>query len=333
MANYHIIGGDGKEYGPITAEDIRLWIAEGRLNSQTQARSEAETAWRTLGTFTEFAEALRGAPPTIAPPGYSATATASTDYLGRDYDLDLGGCVTQGWELVKNHMSVFVVAVLIYLAIEGVLGGLANLQFIGGIFSIANFVISGPLMGGLLYLFLRGARGASPELGEMFSGFQRAFGRLFLATLVQGLLVGLCLLPFIIVFAMKFIAAGIHVNPQSLQNDPAAAQQFLRTILSLLVTTMPVLLICAIPAIYLSTSWKFTLPLILDKNLDFWTAMKTSFKMVNKHWWQVFGLTILIGLLNVAGLLACCVGLLFTIPVGMAALMFAYETIFGPRKN
>ena len=58
-----------------------------------------------------------------------------------------------------------------------------------------------------------------------------------------------------------------------------------------------------------------------------------SRKMVNKHWWQIFGLVILISLLNVAGLCACCVGLLFTIPIGIAALMIAYETIFGVQKN
>jgi uncharacterized membrane protein len=61
--------------------------------------------------------------------------------------------------------------------------------------------------------------------------------------------------------------------------------------------------------------------------------MKASWKMVNKHWWQVFGLSILIGLVNLVGALACLVGLLFTVPIGFAALMYAYETIFGDQKN
>ena len=34
MANYTIIGGDTKEYGPISADDVRQWISEGRLNAQ-----------------------------------------------------------------------------------------------------------------------------------------------------------------------------------------------------------------------------------------------------------------------------------------------------------
>jgi len=32
---YTIIGGDQKEYGALSAEDMRKWIAEGRLNAQT----------------------------------------------------------------------------------------------------------------------------------------------------------------------------------------------------------------------------------------------------------------------------------------------------------
>jgi hypothetical protein len=66
--------------------------------------------------------------------------------------------------------------------------------------------------------------------------------------------------------------------------------------------------------------------------VDFWTAIGMSRKMVQKHWWNVFGLIILIDLLNIAGVCACCIGLLFTIPVGFAALMFAYETIFSERQ-
>jgi hypothetical protein len=65
MPNYFIIGGDGKEYGPITEADIRLWISEGRLNTQTSARAEAETNWRPLGTFPEFTAQFQGPPPTI----------------------------------------------------------------------------------------------------------------------------------------------------------------------------------------------------------------------------------------------------------------------------
>jgi uncharacterized membrane protein len=84
-----------------------------------------------------------------------------------------------------------------------------------------------------------------------------------------------------------------------------------------------------IPATYLGVSWMFTLPLVMDKGLDFWTAMGTSRKMVGKHFWLVLGLIIVCGLINMAGVLACCVGLFLSIPLVFSAFMYAYESIFS----
>ena len=67
-----IIGGDGKEYGPISGEDLRKWIAEGRLSAQSQAKAEGDAAFRPLSAFPEFANALgagtAGTIASIAPP-------------------------------------------------------------------------------------------------------------------------------------------------------------------------------------------------------------------------------------------------------------------------
>ena len=66
MANYTIIGGDGKEYSLVSGEDLRKWIAEGRLNAQSLAKAEGEAQFRPLSAFPEFAEVL-GAAPAAAP--------------------------------------------------------------------------------------------------------------------------------------------------------------------------------------------------------------------------------------------------------------------------
>ena len=70
MANYTIIGGDKKEYGPVTGEEIRQWIAEGRLDAFSQARSENDTEWRPLSAFAEFSALFQTRPP--APPTLTA---------------------------------------------------------------------------------------------------------------------------------------------------------------------------------------------------------------------------------------------------------------------
>ncbi len=65
---YRIIGADGKEYGPITAEQLRRWIAESRANAQSQVWAEGATDWKPLGQLPEFADALAIPPARITIP-------------------------------------------------------------------------------------------------------------------------------------------------------------------------------------------------------------------------------------------------------------------------
>ena len=67
---YTIIGGDQKEYGPISADDVRQWIAEGRLNAQSLMKGAGDAAFRPLEKFPEFADAFASKPdaPDTPPP-------------------------------------------------------------------------------------------------------------------------------------------------------------------------------------------------------------------------------------------------------------------------
>lgn len=73
---YKIIGADGKEYGPITADQLRAWIAEGRANAHTKILPEGTTDWRPLS---EFPDLLPAGTKTSAPPPLSAPAFAASD--------------------------------------------------------------------------------------------------------------------------------------------------------------------------------------------------------------------------------------------------------------
>jgi TM2 domain-containing membrane protein YozV len=74
---YRMIGKDGQQYGPVTTEQLRSWIAENRANAQTLVQPDDAQDWKPLGSLPEFAADLRPppasatAPPTIAPPFYS----------------------------------------------------------------------------------------------------------------------------------------------------------------------------------------------------------------------------------------------------------------------
>jgi hypothetical protein len=50
---------------------------------------------------------------------------------------------------------------------------------------------------------------------------------------------------------------------------------------------------CVIPGIYLFIGWLFSVPLVADKHLTFWTAMETSRRRVREVWFQVITLAAL----------------------------------------
>jgi hypothetical protein len=65
---FKIIGADGREYGPITADQLREWIAEGRATAQTRVQAEGSAQWKPLTEYLEFAASLaRTLPPRPAP--------------------------------------------------------------------------------------------------------------------------------------------------------------------------------------------------------------------------------------------------------------------------
>ena len=59
---FKILGHDGKEYGPVTSEQLRQWIHEGRAGGQTQVKPEGAGGWMPLNTVPEFADVFRAPP-------------------------------------------------------------------------------------------------------------------------------------------------------------------------------------------------------------------------------------------------------------------------------
>lgn len=51
---FKIIGADGKQYGPVSAEQIRQWFAEGRAKPETLVQAEGSADWKPLGQFPEL---------------------------------------------------------------------------------------------------------------------------------------------------------------------------------------------------------------------------------------------------------------------------------------
>jgi TM2 domain-containing membrane protein YozV len=74
---YKIVGVDGQQYGPVSAEELRRWITDKRANAQTLVQAEGSPEWKPLGSFSEFASELKVIPPPIPPPPSAVASRAS----------------------------------------------------------------------------------------------------------------------------------------------------------------------------------------------------------------------------------------------------------------
>lgn len=73
---YRIIGGDQKEYGPVSADEVRRWISERRLQATSLVQAEGAAEWQPLSHYLEFANALASLSPA---PFAAATLPAFTE--------------------------------------------------------------------------------------------------------------------------------------------------------------------------------------------------------------------------------------------------------------
>ncbi len=196
---YKIIGADKKEYGPVTAEQVREWIAQGRANAESLLQTEGSAEWKPLSVFPEFAANLAGARPAPFIEGTADPQRWSEEILARDYTLDIGSCLSRAWALLQSDFwPIIGVSALILIILAA-----TNAAYVG-------LILTGPLLGGLFHYYFKKMRQEHAELADAFSGFTICFLQLFLGSLVSSLLItvglGLCVLPGIyLAVAWQFV--------------------------------------------------------------------------------------------------------------------------------
>jgi GYF domain 2 len=236
---YKIIGGDQKEYGPVTADELRRWIAEGRLGGQSLVRAEGEGGWLPLASYPEFAEALQGQPSAAGSAGSSGPVTiSSADILAREPQVQIGRCLSLSWQLLQSNFAVLFGAVLIYWAI----GFACQITLVT---RLLYALLGGVFSGGLYLVFLNRIRGRPAVVTDVFAGFKLAFAQLLLAGFISHILAGISF------WCCLFV-----------------------------------------PGIYLFVAWTFSVPLVADQGLEFWSAMELSRKVVTRVWFPMLGLLI-----------------------------------------
>jgi TM2 domain-containing membrane protein YozV len=118
---YKIIGMDGRPYGPVSAEEMRRWIAENRVNAQTSVQMEGSPEWKPLGSFSEFASGLNAVPPPIAPAPAAMASRASSKIPAGVCGILIGGFGVHKFILGYSGAGVVMLAVTLCAFVGGFL--------------------------------------------------------------------------------------------------------------------------------------------------------------------------------------------------------------------
>lgn len=317
---YKMIGGDGVEYGPVTAEQLKEWIAEHRANRQTLVQVEGSSEWIPLGQLTEFAEALSAAEKTwgdttgsVEERGPAAEVTVIEPGVERLPVMELLGA---GWALLVRHFGLTVGgATLVWLIITLTAFG----SCIGG---VVQLVISGPLYGGLAILYLKLVREQEASLKDIFSGFGSTFVPLTIVWLVSWFLselgLAICILPG--VFLKVIWAFGLVLVADRSLNFWSALELSRRTVMRQFLPVVGLLLLAYLPVVVFKVYGIFKIGTFVYENfggVPIWHGSAD----IRQKFDEFVRVAATIGLQE-------HFVLLLNLPFATAAVVYAYEHLF-----
>ncbi|MEI8292984.1 MAG: DUF4339 domain-containing protein [bacterium] len=325
MAMIHI-NRNRENIGKFNDQDVADGLRSGRFLPTDLAWREPMASWQPLSTFTDLP------PPEESPePHFPNPEIASGPDGSR---LVLGECFSNGWESFQKNMGTLMLGTFVFLVVSLSLwfvsevaesvaqifakrgaGGQEQLLkivaiVVGVFFSILSSTGTTILSAGFLWMFIKNARGKS-EFADIFAGFSKGT---WLEILIAGMVSG----AIIVALALVTLAPSILLSDH-LGSPLIAGIGFM---------------LFLIPMAYLSVGLGFIFPLILDHRLGWREAMGTALRTVHKQWFATSGLILLYTLVSLSGLALCCVGIIFTMPIGYSIWAQGYRQLFGdPDKS
>jgi hypothetical protein len=327
MPTYKIIGGDNKEYGPATAEEVEQWIREGRLGPQSLVKFEETGEWKALSTYPEFAASLKsqglasgsgaGSPPPADPAALGARLLAETP------DLQIASCLARSWRLLMSNFGLIFASIFLVWMI-----GLVSsfLPLVGMVY----WLFTGVFYGGLYLILLNRIRGQPAAVGDVFAGFSIAFAQLMLAGVVSSLLclIGffLCLIPGIYlsiswVFAVPLVADKRMEFWSAMElSRKVVSRVWFQVFALVLLAFLPYIIAYAILEVKMTIAGFALMQQVVTPGQapDFGKLMEAITRMARESMPWVLGIKFI---------------LLLNLPFALGALMYAYEDLFGNRTT
>jgi hypothetical protein len=210
-------------------------------------------------------------------------------------------CLKEGWAAIKDRYWLFLGLTLVALLIGGAV----------------PIVLIGPMMCGLYLCLFAQMRGQPVEFGDLFKGFDY-FVQGLVAAAIQTIPIFIVLVPSYIIFFAFMVATMPHDRYARDQGPPVG----------LFIGVCLFALVMMVISLAIHLLFVFAYPLIVDRKLSGWDAIRLSARASMKNFGGMLGLVLLNTLLSILGVFACYVGAIFVIPISFAAYAAAYRRIF-----
>lgn len=211
-------------------------------------------------------------------------------------------CISDAWEVVKPQYWLFVGMTVVCLLIG----------------QAVPIILLGPMMCGLHLSFFKQRRGEPVEFATLFKGFDY-FGPSLIATVLYIVPILAIVIPAYLFFYVSLI---VSVAAQGDNPNPGAFFGVLAIFMLFFVLIFVVIVVVSI-------GFTFAYPLIVDRKLKGFDAVKLSFKAALANFWGLLGMSLLTALLGLAGIALCYVGMFLVLPITYGAMAAAYERVFG----
>ena len=216
--------------------------------------------------------------------------------LNEEYDFTIKEIISEAWKLTDGAKLTLNVSFFLYILVAVILSTL------------------------LSYIF-------DPK----FYYESQQFFKGFLSEQAQSLLSLPILLPIMSGIVMLAIKRASHKKMEILSIFNYYVYVWPLVFASLLVNAIVLLgfILLIIPGIYLSITFAFVIPLIIDKQLGIIDAMKTSFNVVRKRWFKFFGLYLTLALFIIPCILTFGIGFIWVLPLSLMVNGVLYRRLFG----
>lgn len=210
--------------------------------------------------------------------------------------VDIGGWLNSGWLIIHQDLTAFALAGLV-----------------AGLISGASFnILLAPMYAGLQMMCFRKLTHGHVEFGHLFDGFKRFGNSLLLLILVAAASVGISFALLIPLFVVM-IATGDFTG-----TSPVGIWLNIGANLGSWVVS----------AILLGMSF-FAFPHVAARNVNPIEALSASWSVFQRNPIMFCLAGFVLQLIGFLGVIACCVGLLVTIPLMLGATAKAYADHFG----